>query len=437
MDRPSVESAFGGDLTLYGALNWQDDSTLEYIPDAAFPPGSTLSVSISTAAKSANGMTMLQPVSLTYSTSDYLRLVQFLPTDQAADVNPTSAIVAAFNQPVVPLGADPASLPSGFTISPAVDGQGEWINTSTFIFYPQPGLSGGNTYTVSINPDLTSTAGSPLDGTPEWSFTTAMPRLVYTEPADNTYNVRLDARVLLNFSYSMDADSVEENFSLSASDGSPVSGQSAWKDGFTTFVFTPTALLQRDMTYSVFLDSEAAALGGTPLGDPINLTWYTVPEMAIYGSEPAEGGTKTTYESLRLFLSSYPDSENIADYLTFDPPLSRVDPWMDEEQMTLNIWSDFNPDTNYSLTVSPDLTDIWGSRLGEAYTLHFRTSPLEPSLQFPYTSDATFLTHEDRGILAQVTNLNAIPISIGSMTIDDLVNVRQQRLGIPAGLHAH
>jgi hypothetical protein len=273
---------------------------------------------------------------------------------------------------------------------------------------------------VSINPDLTSTAGSTLDGTPEWSFNTAMPRLVYTEPADNTYNVRLDARVLLNFSYSMDAESVEENFSLSTSDGSPVSGQSAWNDDFTTFVYTPTALLQRDMTYTVFLGSEAAALGGTPLGDSINLTWYTVPEMAIYGSEPAEGGTKTTWESLRLFLSSYPDSENIADYLSFDPPLSHVDPWMDEEQMTLNIWSDFSPDTNYTLTVSPDFKDAWGSRLGETYPLHFRTSPLEPSLQFPYTSDATFLTHVDRGILAQVTNVNAIPISIGSMTIDDL-----------------
>ena len=227
MDRPSVESAFGGDLGLYGALHWQDDSTLDYVPDTAFPPGSTLSVSISTAAKSANGMTMLQPVSLTYSTSDYLRLVQSLPADNTGEVNPTSAIVAAFNQPVVPLGADPASLPPGFTISPAADGQGEWINTSTFIFYPQSGLSGGSTYDVSINPDLTSTAGSPLDGTPEWSFNTAMPRLVYTEPADNSYNVRLDARVLLNFSYSMDAGSVEENFSLSASDGSPVNGQSA------------------------------------------------------------------------------------------------------------------------------------------------------------------------------------------------------------------
>jgi hypothetical protein len=73
-------------------------------------------------------------LSLSYTTGDYLRLVQNLPDHNARDVNPTSAIVAAFNQPVVALGADPASLPAAFTLSPTAAGQGEWINTGC-IFY--------------------------------------------------------------------------------------------------------------------------------------------------------------------------------------------------------------------------------------------------------------------------------------------------------------
>ena len=122
-------------------------------------------------------------------------------------------------------------------------------------------------YHVSINPDLTSTNGAPLESAPGWSFSTILPRLVSALPADNTYNVRLDASVQLNFSYSMDAASVEANFSLQTSDGSAVSGQSGWNENFTTFAFTPTALLQRDTSYSVVLGDQAAALGGTPLGD--------------------------------------------------------------------------------------------------------------------------------------------------------------------------
>ena len=47
-------------------------------------------------------------------------------------------------------------------------------------------------------------------------------------------------------------------------------------------------------------------------------------------------------------------------------------------------------------------------------------------MQFPYNSDTTFLTTQDKGILAQVTNLSAIPITVGTLTIDDLVQMYGQ-----------
>ncbi len=86
-------------------------------------------------------------------------------------------------------------------------------------------------------------------------------------PGDNSSYVRLDTNVQLNFSYSMDSSSVEANFALQASDGASVAGESAWNEDFTTFTFTPTALLQRDASYSILLGADAAALGGTPLGE--------------------------------------------------------------------------------------------------------------------------------------------------------------------------
>jgi hypothetical protein len=82
----------------------------------------------------------------------------------------------------------------------------------------------------------------------------------------------------------------------------------------------------------------------------------------------------------------------------------------------------FDPDKVYA-EVSPDLADLWGSRLGQTYTLHFRTGPLDPSLQFPYTSDASFITDKDNGVLAQVINLSSIPISLGTLTIDNLAQM--------------
>ena len=420
MDRPTVEEAISAEPSINGTFTWQDDSKLTFTPDAPFLPATSLTITIDTGAQSTKGMSLLQPIQLTYSTIGYLDLVQELPAVDASEVDPTSAIVAAFNQPVVPLGADPATLPAGFSLTPSADGSGEWINTSTYIFYAEPALAGGENYRVSINPDLTSTGGSPLESSPAWSFNTAMPRLVSSQPADFAYNVRLDTNIQLNFSYSMDSASVEANFSLQTMDGDQVTGQSAWNEDFTTYTFTPTNLLQRDATYRVSLGAEAAALGGTPLGAPIRLTWYTVPEFFISGSEPSEGGAKLNYEAVRLFVSSYLSEEDIDEYVTFNPPVPNLGSWIDPEQLAVSFYGDFDPETNYTFTVSPDLADLWGSRLGKTYTLHFRTDPLEPSVQFPYNPDTTFLTTQDTGLLAQVTNISAIPLSVGTMTLDDL-----------------
>ncbi len=423
MQRPSVEAALTGQPSLSGSFSWQDDSTVTFNPDKALLPGTSQVINIGTNAQSAKGMALLRPISLSYSTSPNLTLVQGLPAADSTDVDPTSAVVAAFNQPVVPLGANPASLPAGFTLTPSAHGKGEWINTSTYIFYPKPALAGGAHYYVRINPDLTSTNGTPLESTLGWSFSTILPRLVSTLPADNTINVRLDASVQLNFSYSMDANSVEASFSLQTGDGNAVSGQSGWNENFTTFAFTPTSLLQRDAYYSILLGNQLYALGGTPLGEQTVTTWYTVSDLAITGSIPAEGGIWKIYDGLGLYLTTYIDRERIGDYVTFSPAVPDIGGYLDEGQMLFFFYGQFDPSTDYTLTVSPDLTDLWGSRLGKAYTLHFRTAPLDGSVQFPYNPDSTFLTTQDKGVMAQVTNLSDIPITLGSLTIDDLVRM--------------
>ncbi len=423
MQRTSVEAALTGQPSLSGSFSWKDDSIVTFNPDKPLLPGTSQVINIGTNAKSAKGMALLRPISLSYSTSPNLTLVQTLPAADSTDVDPTSAVVAAFSQPVVALGADPASLPEGFTLTPSAQGKGEWINTSTYIFYPQPALGGGVQYTVSVNHDLTSTDEAPLESTSAWSFSTILPRLVSTLPADNINNVRLDARVQLNFSYSMDAASVKSNFSLLSSDGNAVSGQSGWNDSFTTFAFTPTALLQRDTSYSIVLGDQTAALGGTPLGQQTRQTFRTVSNLAITGSIPAEGGTMAAYGVLGLYLPTYVDTNNISDYVTFTPTVPNIGAWMDEGQMLLSFYGSFDPSTDYALTVSPDLTDLWGSQLGQAYTLHFRTAPLQGSVQFPYNSGATFLTAQDKGFLAQVTNLSEISITLGSLTVDDLAKM--------------
>ena len=92
------------------ALNWLDDATLVFEPDSALPPSTDLTVELGTTALAANGLAMLEPVRLLYRTAAPLQAIQVLPQPGTVEADPSSAIVTTFDQPVVPLGADPETL---------------------------------------------------------------------------------------------------------------------------------------------------------------------------------------------------------------------------------------------------------------------------------------------------------------------------------------
>ena len=423
MDAASVEGALQGEPQLSGSFAWPDEATLMFTPDAPFLPETDLAITIAETAQSKLGIAMQESVYLTYTTSSYLRLAQRLPEPRSPEVDPASAVVAAFNRPVVPLGADPATLPAAFTIEPAAQGSGEWINTSTYIFYPEPALMGGSTYQVSINPELSATDGAPLDAAETWIFNTATPRVVSVTPENMTFHVYLDTAVQITFSQAMDTASVETNFKLLDSAGQPVSGEFSWDEALTTLTFTPDALLARDSVYVLDLESDAAALGGATLVSQTYASWHTVPELEVTDTTPGQNGVISTWEHIMLYLSAPLPDLDVTEYITVSPAVPFLQAWAYDYESSISLDSALDPDTTYTITVSGDLTDRWGSRLGEDYHLTFRTKGLDPLLTFPYSSDITFLTAQDAGPLALLTNVDDLPLSGGTVPLQDFLRM--------------
>ena len=425
MERASVESALQSEPSMEGNLKWADDTTLVINPKSALAPESDLTINLGEGAKSVGGLALVEPVSLKFSTVGYLRLTQSLPEPNAIEVDPTSAIVAAFNRPVVPLGADSAGSPPAFAVSPGNDaeapGQGEWINTSTYIFYPDPALEGGKTFTVRINPELKGADTSPLEAAAGWSFTTALPALVSISPADGAENVRLDASFYLAFNQPMDQASVEASFRLLDAGSNPVAGKVIWSEGGSQMTFTPNQVLARGQVYSVALDGNAMGRGGTPLGASLLAKVRTVPELVVVSTDPGEGQQKTGYGGVSVVLSGPLAKDDNTQYVTLTPAIPNLNVGLDNENFVLNIYGDFDPDTEYSLSISPDLPDPWGDTLGEPFTLWFRTTSLGPSFIIANGSDVLFLTPEDASLPAQVTNLAQIPLSAGPMPLNDFI----------------
>jgi alpha-2-macroglobulin len=416
MDRESVEASFGD---IPGTFTWTDDSTLVFTPQETFAPDTKVNLTLDTLVKARNGLALAEPVSLTYQTVGYLQLTQRLPEPEARNVDPSSAIVAAFNRPVVPLGADPASLPQAFNLDPAAAGRGEWLNTSTYIFYPELALAGGVEYQVQVNGDLQGVDGSPLQAADSWTFTTQEPALLTLQPEDRAENVRLDAPVVLTFNQPMNAASVEQNFELAGPDGVGVSGEFEWNQDQTEGTFQPAGLLKRDRLYTLTLQAQALSGGGTPLEAEEQFEFRTLPDLEVVSSEPATGSLLNVYGNVIVRFNAPIKSKNVLQFITMTPQVPNLQAYVDEVERSLNLYGIFDPDTDYTLILSPNLPDSWNGRLGDEYVVPFRTTPLEPSLSILTGSDVIFLTPEESSLTVQAVNLSQVSLTLAPLPLED------------------
>ncbi|HEX9840986.1 MAG TPA: Ig-like domain-containing protein, partial [Anaerolineales bacterium] len=266
VNKASVESALGG--LPAGTFTWNDVATLVFTPTQPYQPNTTLKLTIANSMQSVNGFTLDEPIELSFPVADELRATNFLPQEGAEDVNVDAAIAVSFNQPVVALGTDSSDHPSAFSIDPAVSGRGEWINTSTYIFYPEQSMAGGTEYTVSLDQSLKTVTGVGFPGAGSgqstWSFTTSRPRVVTLEPSGEQL-LPIEPQIKLTFNQPMDAESVESSFRFSGNEGT-LDGDFLWNKDETELTFIPEDPLGRDVGYILNLGTAAKSKGGVALG---------------------------------------------------------------------------------------------------------------------------------------------------------------------------
>ncbi len=437
MQRASVEAAFKVQPNQAGQFEWLNDSTLRFKP-AQPDQAKGLDISIAATAKAANGLALRAPVSVHFAAPGPLQLADRLPAPDAQEVNPTSAVVATFNQPVVALGADPASLPAAFSLNPAAQGRGEWLNTSTYIFYPQPALLGGARYSVQLNPALTSTGGSSLsaDTSLDWAFSTAAPVLLSAKPTPDQA-VLLDSPFVLTFNQAMDRPSVEANLSLVTAGGTPVAGTFSWNDASTEVTFQPAALLERGANYSLVLDGAAQSLGGAKIGSNFVSSLVTVPQFGITQTNPAAGETLEAYSGyggLSLtFNSPVALGQDLNRLITISPALTEMSVNRDYTGLQVYISGYFQPSTSYTLTVSADLKDRWGAALGTPFSMTFSSQPASPSLTIPVRMLGTqvlFVPQNEAVLPGTMTNLTGLKLSRGKLALSEFLGAQQDWQGL-------
>ncbi len=443
MDTDSVEAALLFNPRVDGSFSWERDQVLTFTPDQNLPPGSGLNLVINTSAQAANRKGLQSPIEINFQTADELLVSQIMPADLSADVDPESVVFVTFNQPVVPLGEDQESL-SAFSLSPEPPGEGKWLNTSTYIFTPDPSMAGGTTYTVALNESLSGTSGAVFDSQElAFTFTTTLPQIIEVLPLESD-PLPLAGPIEVRFNIRMDPTSVEENFSLLSPDGLVVDGSFDWQEDFQGFQFIPEDLLEQNQSYVVQVGEGTQSYGGIPIEVAFETIRTTYPTFNVSASSvPSFSSYYGQYGQYEIYFTAPVSKDDLKSNVLIDPEVVSEGLYLSDGAMRLNVNGYFKPDTEYTVTLDANLADRWGGRLGQELTYSFVTPSAEPSLRLGtgYTSyNLLFMPADDPELLLQATNINTVTFELSPISVNDLLtlvhpdNYEYREIFLPANL---
>jgi len=438
MDRDTVQAAFRVWPVVGGALSWAGDSALTYTPgDILYERASEVTFTIEDGATSAAGVPLAEPFTLTLRTIGFLEVAEVLPAPGAEAVDTDSVITVIFNRPVVPLVTveEQDTLPDPLALDPPVEGQGEWLNTSIYLFTPAEGLRGGTSYTATVRAGLEDVTGGLLAEDYTWTFTTLPPDVVEIVPSAGSTGVKLEAPVTVSFTQPMDPATAEEAFSLSvvrseegAARPGPVEGAFRWSEDGRRLTFRPAERLELGTTYQVMIDAATArSATGAALRESASSTFTTVPVPAIVDTSPSDGQTRADpYGGFTLFFAGPMDWDTIEDKVVIDPePWREFDVYWSEYQNSFTFGFDTEPSTDYTITILPGMQDPYGNTIDEGMVVTYTTAPYDPELTFQapgrvglysaYTpATRLFVTHR---------NVERIDLGLWRLSLPDLAEL--------------
>lgn len=386
MDAASVEAAWQMTPEAPMQFTWVDARTLQAIPQGGWQRAARYTVTLGTEARSGAGLTLEEPYRFFVQILGYLEVSAVIPAADAEGVAADATITVAFNRPVVPLvyTGDLEGLPDPLEFAPAVEGRGEWINTSLYQFTPSKPLSGGTTYTVTVKAGLSDPLGATLEEPFIWRFSTLAPEILNVSPYPNQANVRLEAPVTVQFSQPMDRASTEMAFALLLG-GERVSGKFAWSDDNQRLSFQPDALLRLETTYLVTLAPTARGIAGeATLKAGLSYAFTTVPAPGIDYTDPANGARDVYPGSgVSIVFKSPMNTQTFADKVQIVEPEGVI--WKPIVSGDQTLYLDFatQPETRYTIRFKRGAEDVYGNPIETDYTFSFVTGKIEPWASLP------------------------------------------------------
>lgn len=362
-----------------GDFMWPRPDTLVFTPQESLARDAVYQVSLADSAAGENGVPLEETINFMVQTVGYLEVSQISPADGSQQVDPNSALTVLFNRPVVPLMAshEQDQLPSPVTITPQIEGKGEWVSTSIYRFTPTGGWNGATAYQVTVNSGLTDVTGGVLAAAVTTNFTTQSPLVLSTVPYPDQNQVIPTEPFYISFNMPMDVAST--NAAVSINPAVPL--EFGWDEAQTQLTITPTQRLELGTRYEINVASSAqASTGQAGLDQSYIIPFYTVPLPAVSYTYPADGETDIDPDSnyVSVEFASPMAWDTVTPTITIDPAPAEVTFDTYEGSYYLSIGFKMAYETKYTITIGGNAADPYGNTLGQDYVWSFTTGNARP-----------------------------------------------------------
>jgi len=433
MDHASVEAAFHLSPEVRGGFEWADERTVRFKPARDFKRDAEYQATLGSEARATDGNPLDGAYRFRFRTVGYLEVAQVIPAPDAEDVEARSTITVIFNRPVVPLTAvsDPAyaELSRPLTFDPPIEGSGEWLNTSIYVFTPAEPMSGGTAYTARIAAGLSDTTGGVLAEDYAWSFTTQPPQVVWVSPQEDAELVNVDTAVQVTFNMPVDCAAAANAFTLSTIRHA-IPGIVECKGD--TLTFTPTERLAFDTTYTARVAAgvrSSSLPGGGGMRDAYDWQFTTVPLPRIVGTRPHDGQQDASpYTAFEIVFNTPIDPNTVMPNLDMTPPLSptQVYTYFDTWNNTFVLNFGAQPSTNYEVRIGARIADPYGNTTGQEMTVRFRTAPLDPAAWLLVPDQVgTYDAHQPARLVVGYRNTTRLDLSLYRLDLEEFFRAQQ------------
>ncbi len=459
MDVDAVEDAFTIEPAVAGKFEWISPRMVQFTPSGkGFDRATRYTVALKEDARSELGLKMDTQVQFHFSTVGFLEVGAVQPAEDATEIASDTTVTVLFNRPVVPLTAieDQDNLPQPLTFVPPVRGEGEWLNTSIYMFTPNEGFEPATTYRARVAAGLTDTTGGVLADDFVWEFTTVMPAVVATIPERDTIYVDTEPSIHVAFNQPMDRASAEAAFELkNLQTREVIPGTFEWHDqglilpsghtyepyqwtwsrgagpervGVETMSFTPDQPLDFAATYQAAVAAGAqGAKGQVGTSYPRVWTFDTIAYPYIIRTDPADGEPRADpWGGLEIEFSSPMDPESIINNFSISPPVSETEVytyWWDSNTQ-LDISFPVKPNTDYAVTIGGGVQGRYGHPLGEDTTIRWTTRAYDPwvYLHAPHPV-GTYNAYTKTVAYVSARNVSRVNFSLYRMSLNDFLRV--------------